>query len=95
LEKIFGLVAEVAFDQIIRNPFFRQDKPCPVSVGSGAVRKELHKSHLRVIALYHLRAAAATFLIDPQKFALLNVQQALLSSLFNASSSRSDAGADG
>jgi hypothetical protein len=37
-----GLVAEVAFYQIIGNVLFCQDKPCPVSVGSGSVRKELH-----------------------------------------------------
>ena len=35
-----------------------------MSVGSGAVREELHNIHLRVIALYHLRPATATFPID-------------------------------
>jgi hypothetical protein len=77
LEKIFGLVAEVAFDQIIGNLFFRQDKPCPVSVGSGAVREELHNIHLRMLALYHLRTVAATFLIDPKKLGLLNIERPL------------------
>jgi hypothetical protein len=47
------------------------------------------------MALYHLRAAAATFPMIPKKFALLNIERPLLSSVFNASSSRLDAGADG
>jgi hypothetical protein len=45
-EKLLGFVAEIAFDEVVGNSFLCQDKPCPVSVGSGAVRKELHRIYL-------------------------------------------------
>lgn len=48
-EKVFGLVAEIAFYQLEGNLFFRQDNPCPVSVRSGTVREELHGSHLQYV----------------------------------------------
>ncbi len=39
LEQLFGFIAEIAFDQLKREMFFRQDKPCPVGIRSGAVGK--------------------------------------------------------
>ena len=42
-EEIFGLVGKVAFDQLIGELFFRQDNPCPVSVGSRLIGIEFHE----------------------------------------------------
>ena len=38
-EEFLGFVAEIAFDEVAGNFFLCQDKPCPVSVRSGAVGK--------------------------------------------------------
>jgi hypothetical protein len=36
-KQFFRFVFEIAFDEFIRYLFFRQDKPCPVGVGSRAI----------------------------------------------------------
>jgi hypothetical protein len=67
LQKFFGFVAEIAFDELIRNLLFRQDKPCPVGVGSRTVGKQPHTNHLRFCcAFYHLDAGAANSSTDDQ-----------------------------
>ena len=38
-KQLFGLVFEIAFDELVGYLFLRQDKPCPVSVRSRTVRK--------------------------------------------------------
>ena len=38
-KQLFRLVFEIAFDELVGDLFLRQDKPCPVSVRSRAVRK--------------------------------------------------------
>ena len=48
IEEFLGFILEVAFDQFVGEPFFRQDKPCPVGVGSRTVGKELHRIHLAI-----------------------------------------------
>ena len=42
LEQLPGFVLKVAFDEIVGELFFRQDKPCPVGVRSSVARIEFH-----------------------------------------------------
>ena len=37
-KQLFRLVFEIAFDELVGDLFFRQDKPCPVGIRSRAVR---------------------------------------------------------
>jgi hypothetical protein len=41
-KELFRLVFEIAFDELVGYLFFRQDKPCPVGVGSGLVGIKFH-----------------------------------------------------
>ena len=38
-QQLFRFVFEIALDEVMRNPLFREDKPCPVRVGSWSVGK--------------------------------------------------------
>ena len=38
-QQLLRFIFEIALDKVMRNPLFRQDKPCPVRVGSRSIRK--------------------------------------------------------
>jgi hypothetical protein len=60
-KQLFRLVFEIAFDELVGYLFFRQDKPCPVSVRSGTIRKQPHKfTSSFVVCFYHLSLTMAT-----------------------------------
>jgi hypothetical protein len=45
-QQFFRLVFQIAFNEIIRDTLFGQDKPCPVGVGSRTVGQQFHIDHL-------------------------------------------------
>jgi len=42
LKKICWFIFEIDFNEVVGEPLFRQDNPCPVSVGSRMARVEFH-----------------------------------------------------
>lgn len=67
LEKVLGLIFEIALDQFVGKLFFGQDKPCPVRVGSRAVGKKFHQHHLARVLLFLVWRFQRLFILMPKK----------------------------